>query len=309
MTLHQLRIFAAVARHSSITKAAKELNLSQPAVSQQLKLLEEEFERSFHFTSRSGVELTPDGEAFLARTAPILTQAEEVKKSFKPRQKRPKSDRLVVGANHTLSVTLLTESLMAFKKTHPWVTCQLETSDSRTMERRVVNGEVAIAVITHPSHSQQVALEPFRQHEMIAFVPARSSLGEHIVKLADVAKLPLVVRSGGSTVKELQRRGYKLNIVAQCEASEAVKDAVQRGLGVGLLNRDSIERELASGALREVRVPGLEKIKVQSFIVYGKRKPLDAVALDFRQLLLEKRDREIPRKRKPSPAARSRATP
>jgi DNA-binding transcriptional LysR family regulator len=303
MTLHQLRIFASVARHSSMTRAAKELHMSQPAVSHQLKLLEEEFESSFHFSSKSGVQLTPEGQAFLVKTAPILAQAEDVEKSFKPGEKRPKSDRLIVGANHTLSGTLLTESLMAFKKTHPWVTCQLETSDSRTMERRVLNGEVAIAVITHPSHSPQLALEPFRQHEMTAFVPAGSPLSAHVVKLADVAKLPLVVRSGGSTVKELQRRGYRLNIAAQCEASEMVKAAVKRGLGVGLLNRDSIERELTDGDLKEVRVLGLEEIKVQSFIIYGKRRPLGAVARDFRQLLLEKRDRKIARKRKASGSA------
>ena len=309
MTLHQLRILAAVARHSSITKAARELNMSQPAASHQLKLLEGEFERSFHTSSKSGVKLTSDGEAFLARTAPILAQVEDLQQSFRPTHKPPKSDRLVVGANHTISTTLLPESLMAFKQTHPWVTCQLETSDSRTMERRVLNGEVAIAVITHPSHSKRVAREPFRQHEMTAFVPAVSPLCAHTVKLEDVVKLPLVVRSGGSTVKELQRRGYKLTIAAQCEASEAVKAAVKRGLGVGLLNRDSIERELSSGDLREVRVPGLEQVKVQSFIIYDKRKPLGALARDFRNLLLEKRNRRAPPRRKAAQRAGGRASP
>ena len=307
MTLHQLRIFAAMARHSSITKAARELNMSQPAVSHQLKLLEDEFEQSFHTSSKSGVRLTPEGEAFLARTAPILAEAEDVERSFKPSQKRPKSDRLVVGANHTISTTLLPESLMAFKQSHPWVTCQLETSDSRTMERRVLNGEVAIAVITHPSHSTRVMHEPFREHEMTAFVPAVSPLCGQKATLEDIVKLPLVVRSGGSTVKELQRRGYKLTIAAQCEASEAVKAAVKRGLGVGLLNRDHIERELASGDLREIRVSGLEEIKVQSFIIYDKRKPLGALARDFRQLLLEKRNRKPPARRKPAARAAGRA--
>jgi DNA-binding transcriptional LysR family regulator len=298
MTLHQLKIFAAVARHSSLTKAAKELSMSQPAVSHQLKLLEEEFDKSLYFSSNLGVQLTPEGQAFLDKTLPILAQAEDVEQSFRPASKGPKSDRLVVGANHTLSVTLLPESLMAFKQTHPWITCHLETSDSRTMERRVLNGEVAIAVITHPSYSHQVALEPFRQHEMTAFVPPVGSTVARSVTLEDLAKLPLVVRSGGNTVQELQRRGYKLSIAAQCEASEAVKAAVKGGLGVGLLNRDSIERDLMNGDLREIRVPGLEEIKVQSFIIYDKRRPLSAIAQDFRQLLLENRTRKIAPKRK-----------
>ncbi|HXF77671.1 MAG TPA: LysR family transcriptional regulator [Usitatibacter sp.] len=291
MTLHQLRILAAVARHLSITKAADELSMSQPAVSHQLKLLEEEFDTSFYVSSNLGVQLTREGEAFLRRTAPILAQVEALEVSFKPRQGR-KPERLVVGGNHTLSLTVLPESLMAFRQTHPWVTCQLETSDSATMERRILNGEVEIAVITHPSYSQQMTLEPFRRHEMVAFVPAASSLHGRSVTMEDIAQLPLVVRSGGTTVKELVRRGFKLNIAAQCEASEGVKAAVKGGLGIGLLNRDSIERDLRSGDLKEIAVPGLQEIEVQSFIIYDKRRPLSEVARDFRKLLLGNRGRK-----------------
>jgi DNA-binding transcriptional LysR family regulator len=292
MTLHQLRILAAVARHLSITKASEELSMSQPAVSHQLKLLEEEFETSFYVSSNLGVQLTREGEAFLRKTAPILAQVGDVERSFRSRQKH-RAQRLVVGGNHTLSLTVLPESLMAFRQTHPWVTCQLETSDSATMERRILNGEVEIAVITHPSYSQQVTLEPFRRHEMTAFVPAASSLDSRSVTLEDVARLPLVVRRGGTTVTELLRRGLKLNIAAQCEASEGVKAAVKGGLGVGLLNRDSIERDLANGDLKEICVPGLREIEVQSFIIYDKRKSLSGVAQDFRKLLLENRSRKI----------------
>ena len=107
--------------------------------------------------------------------------------------------------------------------------------------------------------------------------------------LENFAQLPLIVRSGGTTVKELLRRGFKPNIAAQCEVSEAVKAAVRRGLGVGLLNRDSLERNLGNGDLVEIRVPSLQEIKVQSFIIYDKRRSLSSIAQDFRQLLLENR--------------------
>ncbi len=149
-----------------------------------------------------------------------------------------------------------------------------------------------------------MTLEPFRRHEMTAFVPAASSLGARCATLEDIAQLPLVVRRGGTTVKELQRRGFKLNIAAQCEASEAVKAAVKGGLGVGLLNRDSIERDLANGDLKEICVPGLQDIDVQSFITYDKRKALSGVAQDFRKLLLESRSRKIARAEPPRSAKR-----
>ena len=289
MTFHQLKIFAAVAKHLSVTKAADELNMSQPAVSHQLKLLEEEFEKSFYFSSRVGVQLTREGKVFLSETMPILSHIGNVENKFKPRKKEYKPGLLIVGGNHTLSVTLLPEILMVFKQTHLKVAWQLETSDSGTMERRILNGEVEIAVITNPSYSHQIALEPFRSHEMIAFIPSGSSLATKRVTLENFAQLPLVVRSGGTTVKDLLRRGFKLNIAAQCEVSEAVKAAVRRGLGVGLLNRDSLERDLGNGDLVEIRVPGLQEIKVQSFIIYDKRRSLSSIAQDFRQLLLENR--------------------
>lgn len=298
MTLHQLKIFESVARHLSITKAAEELHMSQPAVSHQLKLLEEEFEKSFHFSSHTGVQLTQEGQAFLSEVRPILAQVENVEARFKPKQKNGKPDFLVVGGNHALSVTLLPEILMAFKKTHPGVTYHLETSDSRTMEQRILNGEVEIAVITNPSYSHQIALEPYRRHEMVAFVPSTSPLAGQKMALKDLAKLPLVVKSGGSTVRELLRRGLKLSIAAQCEVDEAVKAAVKRGLGVGLLNRDSIERDLVHGDLREVCVPALKRIRVQSFLIYDKRRSLSAVAQDFRQILLERRTQNVPTKGK-----------
>jgi DNA-binding transcriptional LysR family regulator len=121
---------------------------------------------------------------------------------------------------------------------------------------------------------------------MIVFIRSGSSLATKRVTLEDFAQLPLVVRSGGTTVKELLRRGFKLNIAAQCEVCEAVKAAVRRGLGAGLLNRDSLERDLGNGDLVEIRVPSPQEIK---FIIYDKRRSLSSIAQDFRQLLLENR--------------------
>jgi LysR family transcriptional regulator, low CO2-responsive transcriptional regulator len=296
MTLHQLKIFESMARRLSITRAAEDLHMSQPAVSHQLKLLEEEFEKSFYFSSHTGVQLTQEGEAFLREVKPILMRVKNVEAKFKPKQKEREDRFLIVGGNPTRSVTLLPEILAAFKRTHPLVTCQLETSDSRTIERRILNGEVEIAVITNPSYCHQIALEPYGHHEVVAFVPSTSPLAGRNIALKNVAKLPLVVRCGGGTVRELLRRGFKLNVAAQCEVPEAVKAAVKEGLGVGLLTRDSVKRDLMNGDLREVHIPGLREIKIQSFIIYDKRRCLSPVAQDFRRILLERRTRNVPTK-------------
>jgi DNA-binding transcriptional LysR family regulator len=83
MTLHQLRIFESVARHLNITRASKELHMSQPAVSQQLKILQRQFAHKLIVTTRHGVKLTEQGQAFLDAVRPIIEQADRIEITFR----------------------------------------------------------------------------------------------------------------------------------------------------------------------------------------------------------------------------------
>ena len=181
---------------------------------------------------------------------------------------------------------------MAFKQTHPWVECVLETSDSRSLERRIVNSEVEIALITNPSYSPHIALEPYKELEVVAFVPFTSPLAGMTMTLGELGQTPLVVRREGNTLRELAKRGYKLNIAVQCEASEAVKAAVQTGMGMGVLYRDTIEWDIKKGELKIINVPDIKKIKVRSFVAYSKGTPLSANAQDFLNILRQRKAKE-----------------
>ena len=114
MTLHQLRIFECVVRHMNITKASAALHISQPSVSQQLKLLEEEFGTKFLIRLNQGVELTSEGEEFFNGIRPLLAEAEDLEKRFKS---SPTLDTvpLIVGGSHNVSVNVLPKLLMSFK--------------------------------------------------------------------------------------------------------------------------------------------------------------------------------------------------
>lgn len=285
MTLHQLKIFDSVAKRRSITKAAEELHMSQPAVSQQLKLLEREFGLRFHMRISQGVELTQRGRAFLDAVRPILVQVENVQRSFEGEPKARKTGSLVVGGSRSLSVSFLPQILMAFKQTHPHVQCMLETADSHTMERRVLNSEVEIALITDPFYSPHVVLEPYKEQELVAFAPPRSPLIRKEMTLKELSEIPLVVRKRGKTLRELGRRGYMLNIAVECDASEAVKAAVHMGMGVGVLLRDAIELDVIKGDLRIINVPELKKIKIESFVAYPLHTPLSRDAQNFLNIL------------------------
>src|SRR6266404_7282404 len=117
MTLHQLRIFDSVARHLNETKASEELHMSQPAVSLQLKLLEQEYGAKFHVSFSQGVKLTPQGQVFFHAIRPLLIQAEDIVQRFKAnaRTTRP----LAVGGTRNISVTVLPRIIADFKRRHP----------------------------------------------------------------------------------------------------------------------------------------------------------------------------------------------
>jgi len=97
MTLHQLRIFESVARHLNVTRASQELHMSQPAVSQQLKLLEQQYGARFVVRIGQGVGLTERGRAFLDAIKPIIAKVEEVESTFKVKSNEKRSSFLTVG--------------------------------------------------------------------------------------------------------------------------------------------------------------------------------------------------------------------
>ena len=288
MTLHQLKIFECVVRHMNITKASATLHISQPSVSQQLKLLEEEFGTKFFIRLNQGVELTPEGEEFLNGIRPLLADAENLEKRFKS---SPTLDTvpLIVGGSHNVSVNVLPKLLVSFKARHPSVQVILETNESPIIENRVIASEVEIALITNPSYRAEVIYEPYEEMELVAFCLPSSPLARKKLTLKELGECPLVLRRGGRLEKALMNLGYKMNIALQCEVSGAVKAAVRMGMGVGILYRTAVASRVAKGNLKVINVPELKQLGIKSFVAYDKRKPLAPMAQEFLQILREKR--------------------
>lgn len=285
LNLHQLRIFESVSRHLNVTNAARELGMSQPAVSTQLKLLEREYRLKFYESSNRGMQLTRDGEDFLREIRPVLNRLDGVERQFKNGGAAIDSGVLTVGGSNTLSVTVFPEILFDFRSRHPEVHLVVETRESRELETGVMNGETEIALITNPAYFADCTYEPYKEYEAAAFVSSDSPITSDPMSLEELTSYPLIVRRGSICIDELRRRGHKPNLAVQCDAPEAVKAAVQRGLGVGILFRGRIEPEIEKGDLRILDVPEFKNIKIESFIVYDGRKPLSSAGQDFLEIL------------------------
>ncbi len=286
MTLHQLKIFRSVGTLLNITKASEILHISQPSVSQQLKLLEEEFGAKFFARLSQGVELTYQGKQFLDAVSPILTQAEFVEKTFKRNPNQPML--LKIGGSNNVSVGVLPQLLMTFKQSHPLVQFILETNGSSVIERRVLNSEAEIALITNPSYRAEIVYEPYEEMQVVAFCLPTNPVAGKTLSLRDLSQLPLVVKTGGRIEHALRSHRQTVNIAVRCEASAAVKAAVGLGMGVGVLYRDAVVSRVANGTLKLIDVPELKEMGVQSFINFDKRKPLPPTAAEFLEVLRQR---------------------
>lgn len=302
MKLRQLRILAAVARQRNVTLAASELGISQPAVSLQLKKLEEEYEIRFYDRNKRGVNLTREGAAFLEAVRPILDQVERVEAAFKPKRLVEPQMAFTVGSNYLYSVTVIPDAVSDFIARHPDVQFVLETDHSFAIERRLQMGEIEIALISKPSFIPECIYEAYEEDVAVAFASSESRPAKGDLSLADLKNMPLVVTRDSACLRELRGRGFNPRVALQCDTPDAVKLAVKRGVGIGLLYRARIPSELEQGEFHLLKVPDLDSIRRTAFMVYDPRRPFSAVRADF--LVTMRRVREL---RRPGPQA-SRAT-
>lgn len=286
MTLHQLKIFAAVAKHLNITRASREIQVSQPSVSKQLRLLENEYGLKFYVKSGRGIRLTEEGQLFQVTVKPILEQLEGLKRTFENRVAEGRAKSLTVGSTPSPAGFFLPAVLTFFVELHPAVHPTLRTGYPPAIKEMVLNAEVEIGLtITLPDHPQIVA-EPIHSEEVVAVVSARHPLAKKgKLNEAELAQAPFVIMKGGRIAEEIEKMGLKLNVVMWCDSIEPVKDYVRAGLGIGLFFRGSAEAGLREGYFKAIKTPRLKDIRVTYFVIYRKGIPLSTNAQNLLTLL------------------------
>lgn len=296
MTLHQLTLFAAVAEDLNITKVSRKLQVSQPSVSKQLRLLEQEYGLKFYVKSGRGIRLTREGQLFQVTVKPILEQMEGLKRTFENRVAEGRAKSLIVGSSPSPAAFFLSAVLKSFVELHPIVHPTLRTGYPHAIKEMVLNAEVEIALtITDPDHPQIIA-EPIHSEEVLAVVSARHPLAKKgKLNEAELVQAPFVIMKGGRIAEEIEKIGLKLNVVMWCDAIEPVKEYVRTGLGVGLFYRGSAEAGLREGYFKIIKIPRLKDIRVVYFVIYRKGIPLSTNAQDLLTLLRQCSQKPIAR--------------
>ena len=291
MTLNQIRAFGAVSKHLNITRAAESLSISEPSVFKQVKSLEDFCGVRLYRKVGRQIELTREGQLVQADIREILLRVERLGQRFKQAAPAPTGGSLAVGGSHAPSVALIPSLLARFKESHPHTQIIFRTKSSRGIEQLVLQSQAEIGVITNPSNSRLLRLLPCREENIVVVVSAKHPLAKKFeLSLAEVAPAPLIIKKGrqgrpSEFLRQIESQGFRLNILMECESGQAIKIAVMKGMGIGILYRDQVESELEAGSLKTLRIAGLKRINGKSFIVYRKGRPLSHNALDYLALL------------------------
>jgi DNA-binding transcriptional LysR family regulator len=263
MNLHHLRAFAAVADEGNITRAARRLQTSQPAVSKQLSDLEEALGTSLLDRLPRGVRLTEAGEVLL-RHAERIFAAERAAEAELLELAGLMRGRLSIGASTTIGGYLLPQVFGAFNRAYPRVKLELAITNTSAVHALVLDDRIDLGFTEGFVASEQLDSQAFHHDHMVTIAtPDHFLLKRPKVTCRDLAGVPLISREVGSGTREvieaaLRERGVEMEPVMSLGSSEAVKRAAQAGLGVAIVSRLVVEDELASGRLVVLHVEDLQ---------------------------------------------------
>lgn len=261
MADRRLQVFHAVARQLSFTKAAEQLFMTQPAVTFQIKQLEEHLNTRLFERSHGRIALTPAGELVFSYAEKILTLSEELETRV-GELTGAISGPLLLGASTTVAEFYLPQILGEFKAMHPHVQAHMTVANSETIVNRVAEHALDLGLIESPLHQHGVHTEVVCEDVLVLICSPKHKLAKaRRVTAAEVAAEPFVSREPGSGTREVADQYFQqnriapdaINVVMELGSPEAIKGVVETGLGVSILSRATVAKELKLGVL--VAVP------------------------------------------------------
>lgn len=270
-SLYYLQTFHLVATERSFTRAARQLALSQPAVSAHIRALERYYRAPLFAVRHRRVYLTAAGEALYEYTARIFNLLREANRAVAATQGLERG-RLALGASPTIGVYLLPDVLAQFRAAHPRVEIELTIDTTAAIVGRLLADELYFGLVEAPVSHPDLAVEPFAEDELVLIAPPGhpwAVAGAVAVTALDGA--PVLRREPGSGTQAyvdrmLEHAGVTMATAMVIGNTEALKRAVLAGLGVAWVPRITVRRELGAGDLVAVRVEGLDLRRVLSWV-------------------------------------------
>lgn len=290
ITLRQIRVFEAVARHASYTRAADELYLTQPAVSMQIKQLEENLDMALFEQVGKRIYLTEAGREFLRYSSHIaqqLGEAETVLEELKG-IKRGRLNISVVSTAKYFAPRLLA----IFSKRYDQVTVSLDVTNRERVLRQLTANEKDLAIMGIPPLGQDLAAEPFTENPLVVIAPPDHPLaGVKNIPLEQLRKETFLMREPGSGTRSAMERFFEehdihISSSMMMNSNEAIKQAVQAGLGLGIVSVHTVVLEMEVQRLAILDVERLPLMR-HWYLVHRQGKHLSPLTQAFKQFILQ----------------------
>jgi DNA-binding transcriptional LysR family regulator len=269
MDTRQLAAFCAVVERKSFSQAAERLGVTQPAVSLQIRSLEQRLGRQLLDRSGRRVEPTEAGLRLYASAQRLLQAEEQMLEELESDDEGLVSGTLELGASTGPGGSVVPVLLCDFQERHPDVRVRLSVSDTQTVVARVADRELELGIVGAGRRHRGVTFEPFFHDEVVLAVPASHPFAGRTVTLEQLRGEPLIVMQEGAGVRqviedELRKAGSRLrdlDVRLELGLQESVRSAVLAGHGITFISRLAVESDLATGLLATARVRGLDPVR------------------------------------------------
>jgi DNA-binding transcriptional LysR family regulator len=269
MDTRQLAAFCAVVERKSFSQAAERLGVTQPAVSLQIRSLEQRLGRRLLDRSGRRVEPTEAGLRLYASAQRLLQAEEQMLVELEADDEGTIGGALELGASTGPGGSVVPVLLCEFQEQHPDVHVRLSVSDTQTVVAQVADRALELGIVGAGRRHRGVTFEPFFGDEVVLAVPAGHRFAGQTVTLEELRDEPLIVMQEGAGVRhviedELRQAGTRLrdlDVRLELGLQESVRSAVLAGHGITFISRLAIESDLSTGLLAVARVRGLDPVR------------------------------------------------
>ena len=274
-----------VASHKSFSKAAAELHLTQPAVTLQIKHLEQELGELLIDRMGRFLALTPAGEVFLTYVSQILNLAAQATETMQQFGKT--RGRLTIGAGTTNTIFRLPQILQQYRASFPQIEIRIRSGDSDLITRLVEENAVDLGFITTVYPNPNLNIIPLFEDKIWLLGPENFPAQVRMDQLEQESFILFRAGSGFRYFLEEQFRAYQIipKVTMELESIEAIIRLVESGLGLAFLPEIAVREELAHGAIRKIKIEGWKTMRRQTFLIYRRDKYLTWPIEEFLQRL------------------------
>jgi len=274
MTLRHLKIFITVADLGSMTAAAKALYIAQPTVSQSISELEDYYGIKLFDRLSKKLFITEKGSQLLSYARHITDLVNEMEYVMK---NPDKSGTIKVGASLTIGTYLLPELVNEFIRQYPFWQVKAVTKNTQDIEQLIIRNEIDFAVVEGMVHTPDIIANPFMDDDLLLVCGRKHKLyGIKSISPGELSGLRFIVREKGSGTRELFENMMAMNEIKwqpdwECNCSDVLKSAAVSGIGVAVISKLLVKKELETGELSGIKIDNID-LKRKFSVIYHKNK-------------------------------------